>query len=71
VSAHAPADRIRTLLLGADNVLKNAGDPADRERRARAAPQEAGDVVTGGGVDPRVAQLIDGRLAALEDDGPR
>ena len=35
----APSDRVRTLLLRADNVLKNEGDPDDRRRRAR----EAGD----------------------------
>lgn len=36
--ADAPSGRIRTLLLRADNVLKNTvpdGDPADRARRAR------------------------------------
>lgn len=65
-----PADRVRTLLLRADNVLKNEGDPEDRARRARAALEEARAVAAGGGVDPRVVELIDRRLAALEAGGP-
>jgi len=69
-----PADRVRTLLLRADNVLKNSTpptlDPADRARRARAALEEAREVAAGGGVDPRVAELIERRLAALEAGGP-
>lgn len=64
-----PADRVRTLLLRADNLLKNAGDPEDRARRARAALEEARDVVAGGGVDPRVAELVERRLTALDADG--
>jgi hypothetical protein len=60
-----PADRLRTLLLRADNVLKNAGDPADRERRARAALLEARDVARDPDVDPRVRELVERRLAAL------
>jgi hypothetical protein len=66
----APADRIRTLLLRADNVLKNEGDPADRERRARAALEEARDVARDPAVEERVRELIDRRLAALEAGGP-
>ena len=60
-----PADRLRTLLLRADNVLKNAGDAADRERRARAALLEARDVARDPDVDPRVRELVERRLAAL------
>ena len=65
-----PADRVRTLLLRADNVLKNEGDPEDRARRARAALEEARSVAAGGGVDPRVVELIERRLTALEAGGP-
>lgn len=61
----APADRIRTLLLRADNVLKNQGDAADRERRAREALEEAREVAKAPGVDPRVAELVDRRLEQL------
>ncbi len=66
----APADRVRTLLLRADNVLKNEGDEADRARRARAALAEARDVARDPAVDPRVRELIERRLTALEADGP-
>jgi hypothetical protein len=62
-----PADRIRTLLLRADNVLKNEGDPADRRRRARTALDEARELTTLPGVPPRVAELVDRRLEALDE----
>lgn len=65
-----PADRVRTLLLRADNVLKNEGDRADRERRARQALEEARDVARDPNVDARVRELIERRLAALEAGGP-
>jgi hypothetical protein len=71
----APADRIRTLLLRADNVLKNTvpgGDEGDRMRRAREALTEALEVAADPGVEPRVRELVERRLAgldALEDDG--
>ena len=61
----APADRIRTLLLRADNVLKNEGDPADRARRARSALEEAREMAKHPGVAPQVAALVERRLAAL------
>ena len=61
----APADRIRTLLLRADNVLKNQGDTADRERRAREALIEAREVAKDPAVDPRVRELVDRRLGQL------
>lgn len=68
----APADRVRTLLLRADNVLKNEGDQADRERRAREALHEAREVARADAVDERVRDLIERRLAALDSghDGP-
>jgi hypothetical protein len=61
----APADRIRTLLLRADNVLKNQGDAADRQRRAREALEEAREVARDPNVDPRVRELVDRRLEQL------
>ena len=63
------ADRVRTLLLRADNVLKNTvpgGDEADRERRAREALLEAREVAADPGVDPRVRELVERRLAGLD-----
>jgi flagellar biosynthesis regulator FlaF len=63
------ADRVRTLLLRADNLLKNEGDQADRERRAIDALLEAREVAALGGVDERVADLIERRLSALEPHG--
>ena len=59
------ADRIRTLLLRADNVLKNAGDEADRARRARQALEEARELAVDPTVDERVRALVDRRLEAL------
>jgi hypothetical protein len=66
-----PADRVRTLLLRADNLLKSSppADQADRERRAIDALLEAREVAQIGGVDDRVIALIERRLAALEADG--
>ena len=64
----APGDRVRTLLLRADNVLKNTvpgGDPEDRARRARAALEEAREVARDPAVDPRVRELVERRLDGL------
>ncbi len=64
-----PADRVRTLLLRADNVLKNTvpgGDPQDRVRRAREALTAALDVAA----DPRRpagARLVERRLDGLAE----
>ncbi len=65
MSPSPPADRIRTLLLRADNVLKNEGDDADRRRRAVQALEEAREVARDPGVEPRVRELVDRRLEAL------
>ena len=65
-----PADRLRTLLLRADNVLKNEGDQADRERRARLALLEAREIARLPDVDPRVRELVERRLAALGPGDP-
>ena len=65
MSPSAPADRIRTLLLRADNVLKNEGDEADRRRRALQALEEAREVARDPDVEPRVREIVDRRLEAL------
>ena len=62
-----PADRIRTLLLRADNVLKNEGDPAARVERARKALEEARDVARDPAVDVRLRDLIERRLAGIDE----
>ena len=61
----APADRIRTLLLRADNLLKNEGEQADRRRRAVQALEEAREVARDPAVEPRVKELVERRLEAL------
>jgi hypothetical protein len=64
-----PADRIRTLLLRADNLLKNSvpgGDDDDRAARARVALIEAAEVAEDPAVDPRVRELVQRRLDALD-----
>ncbi len=60
------SDRIRTLLLRADNVLKNTGDPVVRARRARQALEEAQEIARDPGVDPRVRELVERRLEGLD-----
>ena len=60
------SDRIRTLLLRADNVLKNAGDPADRARRARQALEEARELTRDPTVDQRVRDLVERRIEGLD-----
>ena len=57
----APADRVRTLLLRTDNLLKKGRSDAAREALAEArvaAEHEA--------VDPKVRELVERRLASLE-----
>ncbi len=61
------SDRIRTLLLRADNVLKNPGDGSDRQRRAREALDEAAALAESGDVDERVRALITRRLEGLDE----
>jgi hypothetical protein len=70
MSDAAPADRVRTLLLRADNVLKNTvpgGDPADRARRAREALTQALTLTEDPSVDARVRELVQRRLDGLDD----
>ena len=65
MTSTAPADRIRTLLLRADNVLKNEGDQEDRRRRAIRALEEARKVASDPAVEPRVRELVERRLEGL------
>ena len=60
------ADRVRTLLLRADNVLKNEGDDDDRRRRAREALEQAREAAADPSVEPRVRELVERRIAMLE-----
>jgi predicted negative regulator of RcsB-dependent stress response len=53
-----PADRVRTLLLRGDNLLKKG-----KLERARAAFEEALTVAE----DPRVRELVERRLKGLPD----
>ena len=64
-----PADRIRTLLLRADNVLKNEGEANARVDRARKALEEAREVARDPAVDVRLRDLIERRLAGIEELG--
>jgi hypothetical protein len=64
------ADKVRTLLLRADNVLKNVvpgGDREDRLRRAREALERARELAADPCVDPRVRELVSRRLDGLGD----
>jgi hypothetical protein len=65
----APADRIRTLLLRADNVLKNEGDHRARVDRARKALEEAREIARDPDVEQRIRDLVDRRLAGLDELG--
>jgi hypothetical protein len=58
-----PADRVRTLLLRGDNVLKS-GNP-QRLGRALEAFEEAREVAADPSVDPKVRELVERRIAAL------
>ena len=65
MSPSAPADRIRTLLLRADNVVKNEGDAEDRRRRAIQALEEARVIARDPAVDAKIRELVERRLEAL------
>jgi hypothetical protein len=62
VSADA-GDRVRTLLLRGDNVLKSARP--ERFGRALASFEEAREAATDPSVDPRVRELVERRIDAL------
>lgn len=73
-----PADRIRKLLLRADNTLKNhveGGDDAARVLRARATLEEAREIARDPNVPEQIRGLVERRLDALRTlegtaDGP-
>jgi hypothetical protein len=56
-----PAERVRTLLLRGDNVLKHGRS----EDKAREAFEEARRVAEEGQLDERIRQLIEHRLEQL------
>ena len=58
-----PSDRVRTLLLRGDNVLKSARP--ERFGRALAAFEEAREAAADPSVDERVRELVDRRIEAL------
>ena len=58
----APQDRIRTLLLRGDNLLKS-GRP-ERLPRALEAFEQAAEIARDPAVDPAVRQLVARRLDA-------
>lgn len=57
------AERVRTLLLRGDNLLKSAGP--ERFDRAVAAFEEARGAAQDSGVAPEVRALVERRLEAL------
>jgi hypothetical protein len=57
------AERVRTLLLRGDNVLKSASP--ERFGRALAAFEEARDAASDPSVDPRVGELVERRIEAV------
>jgi hypothetical protein len=59
----AAAERVRTLLLRGDNVLKSARP--ERFGRALAAFEEAREAAAAPGVDPRVRELVERRIETL------
>jgi predicted negative regulator of RcsB-dependent stress response len=56
-----PADRVRTLLLRGDNLLKNGRSSV----KAREAFEEARQVAAEAELDERIQQLIERRLEQL------
>jgi hypothetical protein len=61
VTESDPAERVRTLLLRGDNVLKHGRS----EDKAREAFEEARQVAEEGELDERIRQLIEHRLEQL------
>ena len=56
-----PSDRIRTLLLRGDNLLKHGRS----HEKAREAFEEARRIAADPSVDPRIRELIERRLEAF------
>ena len=67
MTADSPPDRIRTLLLRGDNLLKS-GRP-ERLPRAVEAFEEAAEVARAPGVDPALRELVERRLEAARSLG--
>jgi predicted negative regulator of RcsB-dependent stress response len=61
VTDSEPSDRVRTLLLRGDNLLKN-GRSRDK---AREAFEEAREVAAHADLDERIRELIERRLEQL------
>jgi hypothetical protein len=59
------AERVRTLLLRGDNVLKSANP--ERFGRALEAFEEARAAAADPDVDPRVRELVERRIAQLRE----
>jgi hypothetical protein len=59
-----PSERIRTLLLRGDNVLKSSSP--DHLGRALEAFEQAGDLAADKGVEPRVRELVARRIASVQ-----
>jgi len=63
-AARDPSERIRTLLLRGDNVLKKSGG-GERLQRALDAYREAEDLCADETVDPRVRELVARRISSV------
>ena len=63
MSDSEPADRVRTLLLRGDNLLKNRRS----QEKAREAFEEARRVAADADLDERIRELIERRLTTLDE----
>lgn len=61
MSDSSPSERVRTLLLRGDNVLKHGRSPD----KAREAFEQAREAARDPSVDPRVRELVERRLESL------
>jgi hypothetical protein len=62
-STKPPEERIRTLLLRGDNVMKNRG--GDSFPRALEAFEQAGEIARSEQVEPRLAELVERRIESV------
>jgi predicted negative regulator of RcsB-dependent stress response len=63
VADSSAADRVRTLLLRGDNVLKHGRS----QEKAREAFEQAREAAKDPSVDPRVRELVERRLQSLDE----